>query len=667
MARKRATPGPAVPETQAPEKVIDASYVMGLYQSRKGQGDEVTLRSDILTARSLCDLSHAVQVPEQYRAITKEVRTPFTRDALLRIVASLTQHPPIAHIEPVDDTREADRAAANLAERWTMAAMEAMTESLGEDVVYEDTKALVRDSESVIKLVHRPDAWATFPERDPGEDAESYQRRALGYQKRARVPFAWRVVDRLSMLFGNGEFGDDWAIEYGEYPTPYLASRYGMRQDGARLVNPESVLGGKPAPEGVLQASEGRSVKVEYWDAETWAVVIDGDLAPGFPQRNPYGQIPYFRARVSEAVLKALTYLVPALDSLITMKMNWAYLGAYPNPVLEPVPNTQQLGLGGLSDPEGADGQKPVFTWRPGKLVQTPMGYKFYFVSPPAVGQDIDETISILRSLVDVAGIPSVFRGVGGSDQPGYAINQLIAAAVLTYRILTIALQRQLAEAGSFLWDLVSYRIRQPVYINERYEVAKDGSRRERRDKGWLCLKPLQAEGPGGRNVAACDQLGRLSFAFRPVLPTDEQARTMIAIQATNAPKPLYGVRHALERQLQEEDPESIMDEAWVEGQLSQAPLDAQIVQEAMRRVGLGQQPATAGLVGPTGEPLVPQGPGLGGAPGVSGMPAVQGVTMPVQPTPSQPSAILPGNGGRVAGANPGQPGGRQRRSTLGQ
>ncbi len=648
MARKR-TAKPAVQTTESTRPPIDASYVMGLYSSRIAQGDEVKLRSDIATARSLCELTHKVEIPEQYKAITKEVRTPFTRDALTRITASLTQHAPVAHVEAVDDTREQDRSAANLAERWTMAAMESMTESLGEDVIYEDTKALVRDSEAVIKVVHRPDAWATFPEREAKEDAESYQRRVVGYQKRARTPFAWRVVDRLSMLFGDGEFGDDWALEYGEYPTPYLASRYGMREKEGRLYNPADLLGGKPKPEGMLQASDGRCIKVEYWDCETWAVVIDGELAPGFPQKNPYGQVPYFRAKVSDAVLKALTYLVPALDSLITMKMNWAYLGAYPNPVLEPVPNTQQLPF---AETEGMDGQKPVFTWKPGKLLQTPTGYKFGFVSPPPVGQDIDETIAILRNLVDIAGIPSVFRGVGGSDQPGYAINQLIAAATLTYRILTIALQRQLNAAGTFLWDLVAYRIRQPVYINERYEIAANGTRKERKDKGWLCLKPMASEGPGGKNVAACDQLGKLSFAFRPVLPTDEQARTMIAIQATNAPKPLYGVRHALERQLQEEDPESIMDEAWVEQAVNNAPLNAEIIQEAMRRANLGQQ-QRSGLVGANGQPLPP-----GGAPGVSGMPSVPGVTMPMTPTPPQPSGILPGNGGRVAGSYPGQPGG---------
>jgi hypothetical protein len=84
-----------------------------------------------------------------------------------------------------------------------------MSRERGENLLWEDAKALVRDQESVIKCVHKPDAWANFPRRTRGESPEDYDKRTVGYKKASELIFAARVVDRLSMLFGDGEYGDD--------------------------------------------------------------------------------------------------------------------------------------------------------------------------------------------------------------------------------------------------------------------------------------------------------------------------------------------------------------------------------------------------------------------------------------------------------------------------
>jgi hypothetical protein len=656
MAKRKQTAAKEEPRWQP-----DASYVMGLYRQRLQDGDEVKLRQQIATMRQLVEMEHPLQIPDQYRAITKEVRTPFARDSWQRVTAALTQHPPVAHVEPREEREEA-KHSANLAERWTMAALEAMNEECNEDIIYEATKHLVRDGQSIIKVVHWPDAWASFPERGEDEEPEEYEKRAQNFKKQSRLPFAWRVVDRLSCLPGEGEFGPVDMVEYGEYPLLDMGRRYGMIRDrDGRLRNPANLRLGIPKPEGELVASSGRVIKLEYWDEDWWHVVIDGEDAPGFPKQNPYGCLPYFRARVHDHVLMALRYLVPALDELLTMKMNWAYVGAYPTPTLEPVPNTQQLP-GDL--PGGEDATAPALVWKPGKMMQLPMGYRFGFVSPPPVGQDLNQMVQSLRDFIDVAGIPSVFRGVGGADQAGYAINQLIAAAVLTYRVLTMAAQGQLRGVGKFLWRVVERRIKQPVYVQEAYQVDSNGRRKDLASKNWLCLAP---DGKGGRNAARIELLGKLTYSFRPVLPTDEQARAMIASQLVNAPVPLYDPETALEKWLQEEDPQKILDRIWVNKKLNETPLDELTVQAAMRRAGV-LQPNTpnpaANLVSPTGEPLLQQLGGGGTAspylPGQvsAGMPAIPGLNQPVQPeTPGTP-AILAGTGGRPAGAYPGRPGG---------
>ena len=620
----------------------DADYVSSLYRLRLSEGDEAKLRAESDDARRQTELRRKVDIPEQYKAIATEIRTPFTRDTWLRVTAALTQHPPVVHVTPTTDD-QVGRAASSVAERWTDAVVARLAENLGEDVVHEAVKALVRDTESIIKVVHKPDAWARFPRRNSAESSDEYDGRVDAFKKFSDLPFAWRVVDRLCCLPGEGEFGLMDMIEYGEYPQAFLGHSYGMVDDGDKLHNPEYLLAGRPKPEGELITSLGHSIKMEYWDSEWWHVVIDGEDAPGFPKPNPYGQLPYFRARIADPVLLALRWLVPGLDALLTMKMNWAYLGAYPNPTLEPVETSQQLDL-----PLGDDGQPPEFVWKPGKMLTTPPGYRFSFLSPPPVGQDLNQMVAVLRDLIDIAGIPSVFRGVGGADQAGYAINQLIAAANLTYKILSLTAQRQLSQAISFIWRIVRYRIRQPVYV-----LAGEAGKGER---AWLGLAP---SGSSSRNVASVDRLARLEYTFRPVLPTDEQARAMIAMQLVNAPVPLSSPRHALEKYLQEEDPDAILDEAWVHRQLEAPPLVERITQEAMRLAGLGPEAApnpAAALVGPNGLPLLPATPpGQAGA----GMPAVPGLTTPIVPaTPAGPAAVLPGQGGRPAGTFPGQPGG---------
>lgn len=615
------------------------------------EGDESRLRTKIKEMRTLVDMLHYIPVPASYRATTQEVRTPFVRDAVDRVSAAMTRNSIVTHCEPIARTKES-RDAANIAERFLDNTRVRLNKDLGEDAVYESTFALVRDGESVLKGVHKPDAWANFPQREKGERAGDYVERLEREKKKRSLPYAWRVVDRLSMLFSEGEFGDEWALEYGEYPKPYLMNRYRMAQDSRTemLINPQNVLGGQPKPEGVLQTTNGRSLKLEYWNADWWAVVIDGQMAPGYPKPNPYApRLPYFRAKTGsgsrESVLYAMRYLQPALDAMITMKMNWAYLSAYPTPVKRAAANAQATDVD-----LGAD-QEDAVVYQPGVQIDLPPGYELDFLSPPPVGQDIDEMIAILRGLLDIAGIPSVFRGIGGADQAGYAINQLINAATVTYGRLVEALTRQFEDAFEFFLWLVPNRIKEEVYVPD-FGV---GDERDR----YLGLKPT------GRLTETCapvDQVGSVSVQFRPVLPTDEQVRAMVATQLVASG--LNSKRRALEKHLQEEDPEGLIDEIWLEKTLESEAVNGRVVLEAMREAKMLPEPVTganSGLAEPDGNPLVPQPfpPGQS----AQGLPGLPGLTQPLQPSKPATPEIAVGRGGRPAGAAPGRPSGARRRA----
>lgn len=643
----------------------DAAYVEAIYEQRKTEGDEARLRSLAATFRQLTRQDHKLLIPPQYKAITGIVKTPFVRESWRGITAALTHNPPQVHVEPRDEHQPA-KDAANLAERWTMAVDERLTKELGEDVGYEAPKVLVRDGESVIKQVHRPDAWANFPERGGDESADEYlqrwEERSKSYD--APLPFAWRVVDRLSLLFEDGEFGDSWVIEYGEYPRPILGRRYGMVAEqtayGRRLVNPENTLGGRPQPEGDARSSaSGQAIKLEYFDADGWwHVVIDGSDAPGFPKPSPYGEcLPYFRAKApdSESPLYSLMFLVPALDALLTMKMNWAYLGAYPNPVVKKNPNT----MGQFGDlPVGDDGQPSKLVWRPGKALELPPGWELTFLAPPPVGSDLDELAVILRQLIEVAGMPSALKGQSGAPS-GYLYNQMIAAASATYQRLAQASARQREQAAEWRFKIIDRRIRMPVYAMGGFG---DGG------TAWLGLKPGKDAG-GGQKEAPVGLLGPVSYTFRPLLPTDEQAEAMIATQLTDPGHPLISDRYAREKLLHVEDPEGMADEIAVEKELDTNPvLKAMVIDKALKDAGIiVPTPQPSGLLNAQGAPMAqgggampPEGmsPGMAGLPGAS-LPSVPGLTMPMRPQaprgtgPGSPAGVFPGQPPTPAGRVP--------------
>jgi hypothetical protein len=304
-------------------------------------------------------------------------------------------------------------------------------------------------------------------------------------------------------------------------------------------------------------------------------------------------------------------------------------------------------------------------------MMQLPPGWHLKFLEAPAGGKDLNDLIIIVKQLIDVAGVPSIMRGASGAGDSGYMANQMLAAAQMMYKQSTLALQRQLEKATEFSHWLVSNVIKQTVYVLGWEEVnPKTGKPLSTASQGWLGLSPDS----GSKNIANLKFLGPISFQFRPTLPTDEQARAMIAMQLTNANIPLLDVRTAIELYLQQEDPDSIIDAMAVERALKEEPFASMIKEAAMRGAGINKPPPPPPnpmdqLVGPNGQPLMPPGPGQlqGGVPGangqVSGQPSVPGINLPlVQATPPTPQGGgVMGNNGSSPGSYPGMPSGQGR------
>lgn len=603
---------------------------MELYRLRKDDGDESRLRDLAVQIRTLCRMEHVVDVPDEYKQISRVIKLPHLRDTWQRTASAMLARPPVVHIDPRTAEDKA-RRAANIAEKWDSEVMERMARELGEDALMESAKCLIRDGESVLKVVHKPDAWANFPGRGKGQDADEYNKEADSFLKGAKLPFAWRIVDRLSMIFGDGEYGDDYALEYGEYPLPYLKGKYKLKTDAEGNITPVTTLGGTPQPEDWLSATGGRTVKLEYVDADYWCVAVNGQMVRGFPKRNPYRpHLNYIRAKLpdSESLLYSMLYLMPAVDRAVTMKQNWAILAAYPTPVMEAIPGMiPTLMESGLS----LDSKPKPFVWKPGKAVEPALGYGFNFKGPPPTGQDLNDMIRLLMTLLEIAGIPSVMRGTMGEGS-GYLANQLLAAASMSFKVGLASLGRQFEQALELIHWMIPHVVHQPVYILVPSANGKSDDSAE-----FLGLGP---DDKLNLTEAPVKLLGPVTIRFRPALPTDEQANAMIGIQTVNSPKQMLSTKRALERYFQEEDPEGAVDEIYVERALDSEPIASIVMQHALQEAfpELAAQvpppppnPASA-LVGPNGEPLVNQGGSLGAAEMVGGIPSVQGLNTPIQP-----------------------------------
>jgi len=640
-----------------------AGDVVGLFMTRQNDGNEARLRRLAETFRSLCRLEHPIAIPEAYRATAREVRTPYVRDAWTRITAALTQNAWQPHFDPKVEGSDKSKRAAGVAERWCKAGTTQMDKAVGFDVPQEACAQMVRDCESVIQVVHRPDAWATFPARTLGDDPTAYLDKAETYKKGAPFPFAWRPLDRLAYLPGEGEFGDDYCVTYGEYARSYLASRYRMRADertgrltaagadeAGRAVRPED-FEGRPAPQGYFSGTTGMGVKLEYFDPWHWCVVVDGAMAPGWPRDNPYGPyLPYVRAKPSEeadSVLYSLLFLAPRLDELLTMWLNWTHLGAFPTPLLQDLPGTTAIPPGMLP-PLGTETAPALYQWTPGRMQEVPTGKSLGFLQAPPVGGDLKEMAQVLRALIEVAGIPSIMRGSNLSGDSGYLANQMISAVLMQYKNLQRARERQLEQVHEIVLHFCVHRIKTTVYVLGQ-AAGEEGGR-------YLGLRPSGDTTP---NLAGIDQLGPVSVSAPPDMSVMRQAMAMIAKQVTAGPadQRLYSRRAALETLMGEEDPDSIIDEIWVEDQMATNPAVNQVVvSNAIQRSGLLPVPREP-PPGPPGTPGVGP-PGVPGLPGqvAGGVPVLPGLGMPLQPPPPNGPTGLVGQGGRPPGMYPGQP-----------
>ena len=159
-------------------------------------------------------MTKAVDIPENLRRVSIEMRDPTIRDEIIRVVATLAHRPPIWHVTPANDSETAIAAATKL-EHWSHATLMRAGDRAGVVHTYRSmVDSCVGDGGGWCKFLFTADTWEEryglklqdYLEDVADDDVDEKIKRAKKYvedtenaTRRAGPPFAWIAVDARSV------------------------------------------------------------------------------------------------------------------------------------------------------------------------------------------------------------------------------------------------------------------------------------------------------------------------------------------------------------------------------------------------------------------------------------------------------------------------------------
>lgn len=567
-----------------------------------------------------------VSIPDTYRATSQEVRLSLVGDTVDLMAAIIDDAPWRVHVDPYDVGERANRNSS-LRERWSEAALVQAQKELGRPVLSHVAKNQMADGVGVVKVIFRPDHWTNLPTVKSllgksavdmsDDDAEQYNRAVEKAKRGLKLPFTLVDVDPVTWhpLYGpDGELA--CVVEIREHPIHDALLQYG---DKIRLINGQVVpieAMGEPQPyESFRQDNDARAtVKVwEYWDREEHITFIED--VPVKYAKHGMGVVPYFECyakpdpdrdpkRNSRPPMLKAVWTTDLIDNFWTMLTNAATMWAYPTPVLKNDPNSPV--------PIGDDGRPEYIEIEVGKMWRGYVGQDITFLTTPV------ESFRYMGDLLDRAtrmfetstGLGPAIRGIGGSDQPGYAINQLISASMFTLNPALKSRDDMISRVILFMWRLIERRIKADVWV-----WGTDPDEKSDSGKKWLKLGPADIDGYY-RCTVDSDAM------------TDIRQVQVGQFWASMVKAELMDRRGAIER-MGIENPDDIIDSIEVDKMLSGGPLADEFRMQVLRRRGIGVQK-------PQGGPSAGPAPGgdMAGGGGMPGLPGAPGQGMPLAPPP---------------------------------
>lgn len=439
---------------------VTLAYIVALAEEKKQEYADLWARMEMKDA--FRHQLNQITIPPGYDKNAIPVHTPFVGDLLRRVKAILASNPPSIRELPVTvRDREMHETTRN-EKAYNGLILRLMAEN---PMVWQN----IFDSANIYgiawhTLVWSPQLWPAhvFAQRD-GETDRQYINRTRKEKRRLRLPVVWRDCDPRTIGDVWDDFGLSEIVEFGDRTVLEVHQRFlSQWDDGER----EEALRSLPP----YLPSEGTSKTVtvyNYYSPEEHVICTrDVELlrAPRNGRRPPYfrmyGLTTNSRkpAEVPVGIVDDILPTIEALERLLTMKENWAYMTAYPGGYLQ-----REESEDALLD----SNDKPVTELQiePGKI-KIIGSKKPEWMTPPATGKDLNDQIQLYIQLIsDHSGIVPVLKGFGAADQPGYAIAQLLTAARQLFDPIRANAQASMAELIRELDEIIVHDLKTELVV----------------------------------------------------------------------------------------------------------------------------------------------------------------------------------------------------------
>jgi hypothetical protein len=638
---------------------------------------------------------YPLNVPDNYRTTSTEVRSPLAHNIVSTISAALSVNPPQVNFEPLGSSQQA-QANAELREHALEATWARQEQESKRQLLRLFIYSLISKGEGVLKTTERTSRWRGYTQmsnrlrEDLAGDAdlteeERRQRHDQGterYKQGEPYPITTTDVPPECFYYWRTLDGDRYIAEVADVPYLEVLDRFRAGLSPGGDVVPEEGMGLPRSEWARVMAGTSTITVAELWDYRACRTLLlgpgqgsarssagsggfgRGTLVKHYRHRygDPYLKTlrgPYFHAlgittasrlpeRAGLSVLYPFLSLFPALDSYLTIQSNAAYLTGFPAFKRNQPPGaTLAATLGGLSpqtSPFGRDGSEAdalaaVSRIEPGAIYP----WDISAVEMPRAGVDIDKIIDAIRGFLELA-LPSTVQGIVGGDTSGYALNQAAHLARLAWDPIVANAEVALSERTGFESWLIEHCIGETVYAWGQKPTGRGPSRgagAASGPSGWVGLGPAELKGSH-----------RYTVKLDPETPSNKALEIRSHVEMMQAG--LETTAMAIEAL--GGDPGEVERGLIVENAKRSDFIQKMLMQRIQQRLGMGEAQALQSIgAGPDGMPAgipglaPPAGPGMppGMAPGMAppGLPGVGGEAGlgPGVLGPSGPGGGLPG------------------------
>lgn len=475
---------------------------MSKLSQKQVEAEATQLQSDfrarneaIKSLRELVNMEREVFIPQSMKKVAQEVRTPFARDLIQRITPVLVPDSPRFRRLAIDPSNPKDSARSDAIEKWADGLHRALVRKARRDFVFMAAQTAARDGVAVLKFAMDNESWSGLPDIDTSFEGAGISLRERDRAKRKlAVPFLLFDIDPLTYFPVRTHAGNVAVFEVKHMDAQMLATQFGVR----RPEDHPDKLPGKAQWQiaGYEEASAtgvgvGRDTYkiIEYWSPEQFMLIVDEEVV--IDQDNPYGgRLPYFDfqgipdsqtapERWGVSALFAIQYLVPLLDSLLTMKHNVAFSEAYP--VL--IKHLDSIESAAAEDIDEG------LVYETGRILEERGDEQYRYLDRGTSSQDLMQMVEQITQLISVAGVADVMRGMSpGANSPGWLVSQLTDNAKAAFRPIRDGLVLALSEAYEFMLYVADQVLVEDIPVKARI-APRDSNRR------WVSIGPTEIDG----------------------------------------------------------------------------------------------------------------------------------------------------------------------------